>query len=585
VKVADENQVARIVRALLSLLVVALVVVVLGVPPASASTWSPVYNVDFPDPSVSNFGGIYYAYSTQVGLQSVPVATSTDGVNWIGGHNDTFPVLPTWAEFGFTWAPTVAQTSLGTYVMYYTARDRNSGLQCVGQAVSVLPLGPFVDSGFGPIICQTNVGGSIDPDIFTASNGSSYLTWKSDGDANGALSGIWSQPLNPSTLDLEGTASLLLTNGGQSWQGSIIEGPAMIQVGSSYYLFYSGNAYDTANYAIGYTTCSSPLGPCANVSYNPVLRTSEGMSGPGGESFFTSPSGQLLMAFAAFPGPVGYENGGHRALYVASVGFSGGVPYFDPYSQSLPDAGYWQTGTDGGVFTFGSAGFYGSAGGIHLNKPIVGMASTPDGKGYWLVASDGGIFSYGDAQFYGSTGSIRLNKPIVGMASTPDGAGYWLVASDGGIFAFGDAGFHGSTGSIHLNQPIVGMAVDAGTGGYWLVASDGGIFAFDAPFFGSTGNIKLNKPIVSMAAPPNGGGYWMAASDGGVFSFGNAGYLGSATGTSPSLVTAITTSSSGKGYWLSNSAGNVYAFGDAPAFGSAFAAHPSSAMIGLAADL
>ena len=35
---------------------------------------------------------------------------------------------------------------------------------------------------------------------------------------------------------------------------------------------------------------------------------------------------------------------------------------------------------------------------------------------------------------------MRLNKPVVGMASTPDGAGYWLVAADGGIFAFGDAG-------------------------------------------------------------------------------------------------------------------------------------------------
>ena len=35
----------------------------------------------------------------------------------------------------------------------------------------------------------------------------------------------------------------------------------------------------------------------------------------------------------------------------------------------------------------------------------------------------------------------HLNKPIVGMAATPDGDGYWLVASDGGVFAFGDAGF------------------------------------------------------------------------------------------------------------------------------------------------
>jgi hypothetical protein len=45
------------------------------------------------------------------------------------------------------------------------------------------------------------------------------------------------------------------------------------------------------------------------------------------------------------------------------------------------------------------------------------MAPTSDGQGYWLVASDGGIFSYGDAQFYGSTGALTLNKPIVGMAA------------------------------------------------------------------------------------------------------------------------------------------------------------------------
>ena len=39
--------------------------------------------------------------------------------------------------------------------------------------------------------------------------------------------------------------------------------------------------------------------------------------------------------------------------------------------------------------------------------------------GYWLVASDGGVFTYGDAAFYGSTGAIALNKPIVAMAADP----------------------------------------------------------------------------------------------------------------------------------------------------------------------
>jgi hypothetical protein len=72
------------------------------------------------------------------------------------------------------------------------------------------------------------------------------------------------------------------------------------------------------------------------------------------------------------------------------------------------------------------------------------MAATPTGKGYWLVASDGGIFTFGDANFFGSTGAVALEEPIAGMATTGRGSGYWLVAADEGIFTFGDAPFFGS---------------------------------------------------------------------------------------------------------------------------------------------
>ena len=107
------------------------------------------------------------------------------------------------------------------------------------------------------------------------------------------------------------------------------------------------------------------------------------------------------------------------------------------------------------------------------------MAATPDGQGYWLVASDGGIFAYGDAAFYGSTGNLTLNRPIVGMAPTPDGRGYWLVASDGGIFAYGDAAvLRLDRRTSPSTSPIVGMAPTPDGRGYWLVASDGGIFAY-----------------------------------------------------------------------------------------------------------
>ncbi len=200
---------------------------------------------------------------------------------------------------------------------------------------------------------------------------------------------------------------------------------------------------------------------------------------------------------------------------------------------ATPDGGgYWLVASDGGIFSYGDAGFDGSPGGTHLNDPIVGMAATPDGGGYWLVASDGGIFSYGDAGFDGSPGGTHLNDPIVGMAATPDGGGYWLVASDGGIFSYGDAGFDGSPGGTHLNDPIVGMAATPDGGGYWLVASDGGIFSYgDAGFDGSPGGTHLNDPIVGMAATPDGGGYWLVASDGGIFSYGDAGFDGSPGGT------------------------------------------------------
>ena len=98
---------------------------------------------------------------------------------------------------------------------------------------------------------------------------------------------------------------------------------------------------------------------------------------------------------------------------------------------------------------------------VASNEASATPTSTPTPTpttGYWEVASDGGIFSFGNAKFYGSTGAMTLNRPIVGMATTPDGKGYWLVASDGGIFSFGDATFYGSMGGTHLNQPIVGMA-------------------------------------------------------------------------------------------------------------------------------
>ncbi|HXQ76164.1 MAG TPA: SpoIID/LytB domain-containing protein [Acidimicrobiales bacterium] len=148
-------------------------------------------------------------------------------------------------------------------------------------------------------------------------------------------------------------------------------------------------------------------------------------------------------------------------------------------------AGYWLVASDGGIFSFGTAGFDGSMGGRHLDAPMVGMARTTDDGGYWTVASDGGIFSFGDAAFHGSMGGQHLDQPMVGMAATPDGGGYWLVGADGAIFSFGDAPYEGSLPGIGLHATAVSVLATATGTGYIVVTADGQAVGFgDAPQFG-----------------------------------------------------------------------------------------------------
>jgi hypothetical protein len=273
------------------------------------------------------------------------------------------------------------------------------------------------------------------------------------------------------------------------------------------------------------------------------------------------------------------------------------VPSGDGLYQSLVEQltlppssnqGLVAAASDGGIFAFGNARFFGSMGGQALNRPVVGIASTPDGGGYWEVASDGGIFAFGDARFFGSMGGQALNRPVVGIAATPDGRGYWEVASDGGIFAFGDARFYGSMGGQALNRPVVGIAATPDGGGYWEVASDGGIFAFgDARFHGSGGGAPLNRPITGLATTPNGRGYWMVAADGGVFAFGNADYFGSVPGqgiVAPATVVGITPTPDGQGYWEAGANGTVYTYGNAAFLGSLAGLSLAAPLVGVAAS-
>ena len=149
------------------------------------------------------------------------------------------------------------------------------------------------------------------------------------------------------------------------------------------------------------------------------------------------------------------------------------------------------------------------------------MAVTPDGKGYWLVASDGGIFSYGDAQFYGSTGNLVLNKPVVAMAATAAGNGYWLAAADGGIFSFGTTTFFGSGPQVAPGvTDFNSFAVSTDGGGYIMAnASRGYLLNFGDARYGGIGfNPADTSPLAGLTQPVASANYsyWDATQAGGV---------------------------------------------------------------------
>ncbi len=270
------------------------------------------------------------------------------------------------------------------------------------------------------------------------------------------------------------------------------------------------------------------------------------------------------------------------------------LPIPDPgFPPPPPPHGYWLVGQDGGIFTFGSAQFYGSTGSLRLNRPVVGITPTQDDAGYWLVASDGGLFTFGDAGFYGSIPGLgllpagtpgnvrRLNAPVVGMVPSSDGAGYFMVASDGGVFAFGDAQFEGSCPAIGgCSGAAVAVMPDASGLGYWVVTQTGHVYSFgDAIYYGAPGP---QGTVTSAVRTPDGYGYWILFNTGAVAQFGDATNFGSLPGGVTGVLnpaTAIFSTADGRGYWVATANGAVYPFGDAPNDGSMAGKHLNAPII------
>jgi len=286
---------------------------------------NPVYPADFPDPYVLPSGSGYYAYSTNSGGWNVPVLHSPDLLQW-SRMGDALPRLPAWAVSGkrLTWAPSVLPIE-NRYVLFYTARDRSSGRQCIGRAEAAAPAGPFQDENLSPFICQVDLGGSIDGSVVRDSSGQLYLVWKNDGNCCDLPVSLWSQRLSGDGRNLVGQRVELLQRD-QPWEGPLIEGPTMWEEQGSWHLLYSANRWNSGDYATGYARCSSPLGPCEKAGTIPFLMSAGDTAGPGGGETFVDRYGQRWLAYHAWnAGRIGYRNGGMRSLRLEQLHLTGTV--------------------------------------------------------------------------------------------------------------------------------------------------------------------------------------------------------------------------------------------------------------------
>lgn len=295
----------------------------------------PVFEGDFADPAAMVVGRRVYAFATNTAYANVP-AGSAGLAGTAPLDHDALPMLPRWSERGHVWAPSPLDLG-GQYRLYYTTRHTASGRQCISVASADEPGGPFVDSSDGPLVCQLDEGGSIDPSPIVV-DGEVFLLWKNDGNCCGLPTRIYSARLTADGRRLASSPVALIGND-RRWEGQVVEAPSMVQVGERFLLLYAGNEWNSAEYATGYAWCATVSGPCEKGGDAPFLSTNDDRAGPGGAHVFAAPAGRLHVMYHAWTGGrVGYDRDGVRALFVEPLTIVDGIPQTLTSSDRAPIA-------------------------------------------------------------------------------------------------------------------------------------------------------------------------------------------------------------------------------------------------------
>jgi len=266
-------------------------------------------NVEFGDPYIlDNEDGTYYLYGTGGGaIDGFGTYSSTNLVDWnYEGQIYQGNTESSWSVSDF-WAPECYKIN-GKYYLFYSANWRYNPTNeaenfHIGVAVSDSPKGPFIDIKNEPLFKPGYP--VIDANVFQDDDGKYYLyysracykhpveseisEWAKKEKLYDEIEESWvyGVELSPDFKSVIGAPKLILrppiqlNNSNAEWESRSVtskeinrrwtEGSYTFKKDDTYYIMYSANYYAGENYAVGYATSKSPLGPFIKSDNNPLL--------------------------------------------------------------------------------------------------------------------------------------------------------------------------------------------------------------------------------------------------------------------------------------------------------------------------